>query len=134
MLLITQNCFLTIKYSKKRLVFESWDIAYFARVYYCYYYYYYFNAWHNLLQCSFMQPLWKNKIPQSSSSSYYFIMLFVSMFQLYIAYWCVSLCYSSDLPWYVKIATPTALSASALRSGIYWSVAQLLFRYNKRNQ
>ena len=31
---------------------------YFARFYYCYYYD--FNAWHSLLQCSFMQPLWKH--------------------------------------------------------------------------
>ena len=33
-----------------------------------------------------------------------------------------------DLPWYVKIATPTALSTSALRPGIELSVVQLLYR------
>ena len=38
----------------------------------------------------------------------------VGMYVMCIAYWCVSLCCSSDLPWYVKIATPTAPSASAL--------------------
>ena len=50
------------------------------------------------------------------------------MFLLCIAYWCVSLCCSSNLLWYVKIATPTALSASALRPGICQSVAKLLYR------
>ena len=52
----------------------------------------------------------------------------VCMFMLCIAYWYVSLCCSTDLQWYVKIATPTALSASALRPGIFQSVAQLLYR------
>ena len=41
------------------------------------------------------------------------------MFVLCIAYWCVNLCCSSDLQLYVKIATPTALSASALRPRPY---------------
>ena len=71
---------------KGDFVLEGWDIAYYARVYYCYYYY--FNAWHSLLQCSFMQPLWKKNC-------------------------------NSDLPGYVKIATSTALSASALRPGVF---------------
>ena len=41
------------------------------------------------------------------------------MFVLCIAYVCVSVCCSSDLPWHVKIATPTVLSASAFRPGIF---------------
>ena len=36
---------------------KGWDITYITRVYR--YYYYYFHPWHSLLQCSFMQPLWK---------------------------------------------------------------------------
>ena len=48
---------------------------------------------------------------------------------LCIAYVCVSVCCSSDLPWHVKIATPTALSASAFRPGISRSVVQIHRRY-----
>ena len=39
------------------------------------------------------------------------------MFLLCVAYVRVRLCYSSDLPRHVKIATPTALSSRALKPG-----------------
>ena len=84
-----------IIYPKTRFLLEGWDRAYLALVYPCFYYY--FNAWHSLLRCSFMQPLWRK-------------------------------CCSSDLPWYLKIAKPTALCASSLRPGNCRSVAQLLYR------
>ena len=124
---------LTLKWD---LVVEGWDIAYFALLYFCYYY---FIAWQSILQCSFMQPLWKinvstihmlflcsfthmNNLWHHNIS----IRLIVCMFVLCIAYVCLSLCCSSDLPWHVKIATPTALSATAFRPGICRSLAQLL--------
>ena len=108
-----------IIYPKTRFGFRRLGYSLFAQVYY-YYYYYYYYAWHSLLQCSFMQPLWiflffHNPHHHHNIS----IRLIVCMFLWCIAYRCVSLCYSSDLPWYVKIASPTALSASA-RPGRFW--------------
>ena len=101
---------------------------YFAWVY-CWYYYY-FNAWHSLLQCSFMQPLWKKNVStihmlflcsftrmNNLILHNILIRLIVCMFVLWIAYVCVCLCYSSDLPRHVKIATTIALSARALKPG-----------------
>ena len=84
---------------KTDFVLEGWDIACFARVYYNY-----FNAWHSLLVFLHAAPMKKN--PHIS------LRQIVCMSVLCLAYWCVSLCCSSDLLWYVKIATPTALSAS----------------------
>ena len=104
---------------KRYFVLKGWDIAYFARVYY--YYHYYFKTWHSLIQCSFI-------FHNPHHRHYISIRQIVCMFMLCIAYWYVSLCCSTDLQWYVKIATPTALSASALRPGICQSVAQLLYR------
>ena len=78
------------------------------------------------LQCSFMQPLWKKTVSTihmlflcsftHTNNIWHhniWMRLIVCMFVLCIAYVCVSLCCSSDLPWHVKIATPTALSPSA---------------------
>ena len=74
-----------------------------------------------LFLCSFTHTnnLWHHNIE---------IRVIVCMFVLCIAYVCVSVCCSSDLLWHVKIATPTALPASAFRSGIFGSVAQLRWR------
>ena len=56
-----------------------------------------------------------------------FSRLIVCMFVVCVAYWCVSLCCSSDLPWRIKIAKPTEQSASALRPGISGQWRNCLF-------
>ena len=73
-----------------------------------------------------MQPLWKKTVSTIIIIIFLLGKSFAFVCAVYSLLVCkLRLCCSSDLPWHVKIATPTVLSANALRPGIFWSTSQI---------